>query len=225
MRTSSSSSAARARACLFDRRSWVVKMSTIWSPTVMTGLREFIADWKTIATSRHRSARSSSASRARMSRPRNRMDPPVITAGGRSSRMIALATVLLPQPDSPASPKISPRPIWKLTRSTARTVRYSPWYSTDRSETSRTGASSRDDGGVLIGSPPVGCRAERRTAAGPAPAGGPQPRVGDLVDAVVDERQGEGDEGDAQHPRARRPTTCRTSGLRRCWPSTGWCPS
>ena len=44
----------RPRACFFDSPSWVVKMSTIWSPTVMTGLREFMADWKTIATSRHR---------------------------------------------------------------------------------------------------------------------------------------------------------------------------
>ena len=44
----------RRAARFFGSLSWVVKMSTICSPMVMTGLSEFIADWKTIATSRHR---------------------------------------------------------------------------------------------------------------------------------------------------------------------------
>ncbi len=49
-----------------------------------------------------------------------RMLPPLIQAGALDSRVMALAIVLLPQPDSPASPKISPLPILKETSLTAR---------------------------------------------------------------------------------------------------------
>ena len=155
MRTSSRSSAARFLEAAFDRRWWVVKMSTIWSPTVITGLSAFIADWNTIATWLHRKERSSAGSMARTSRPRTRIEPLVITAGSRSRRMIEWATVLFPQPDSPASPKISPAPMWKLTLSTARTVRRSPRYSIERSVTSSTGSSADTSVVVFIVFPPL----------------------------------------------------------------------
>ena len=44
--------------------------------------------------------------------------------------MTAFATVDLPQPDSPASPRISPGAMAKLTRSAPRTARSSLTYST-----------------------------------------------------------------------------------------------
>lgn len=107
---------------------------------VRTGLREFIADWKTMAISRHRKARSSRGSRARTSLPWKRMLPAVISAGGFSSRITALAMVDLPQPDSPARPKTSPAPMEKETSSAPTTVRPSLRYSTRRPFTSSTGS-------------------------------------------------------------------------------------
>ena len=52
-----------------------------------------------------------------MSVPSNVIEPSV----GSSSRIIARPVVLLPQPDSPTSPSVSPFAIEKLTPSTART--------------------------------------------------------------------------------------------------------
>src|SRR5262245_7826965 len=73
-------------------------------------------------------------------------------AVGVMSFMIIRPVVVLPQPDSPTSPTVSPRPISKLIPSTARTARAGPrpkrpW---------RTGKcftrllTSRSGGGVLI---------------------------------------------------------------------------
>ena len=118
----------------------MVKMSTICSPMVSTGLSEFMADWKTMATSCQRKRRSSSGLMARTSLPPKEMLPPAIFAGSFRSRMIELAMVDFPQPDSPASPKTSPVPMLKETRSTAVVERVSPTYLTVRSLTSRTGS-------------------------------------------------------------------------------------
>ncbi len=83
-------------------------MSTNWSPTRMTGLSTFIALWKTSETWRQRTRRSSSRLIATRSSPRKRMRPPETSAGGLRICSTALASVLLPQPDSPARPRISP---------------------------------------------------------------------------------------------------------------------
>jgi hypothetical protein len=100
-------------------------MSTNWSPTRMTGLSAFIALWNTIDTLRQRYLRSCSVLLPTRSSPSKRMLPPTMRAGGRRICMIAFATVLLPQPDSPASPRISPVPIVRSMPSTARTRPYS----------------------------------------------------------------------------------------------------
>ena len=55
------------------------------------------------------------------SSPRKRTAPPAMCAGGRRICMTAFATVLLPQPDSPARPRISLVPIVRSIPSTART--------------------------------------------------------------------------------------------------------
>ena len=51
------------------------------------------------------------------------MRPPETSAGGLRICSTALASVLLPQPDSPASPRVSPGAIESETSSTARTRR------------------------------------------------------------------------------------------------------
>ena len=103
-------------------RSWACIMSTNWSPTFITGLSAFIALWKTIETLRQRKRRSASSFLCVMSSPRKRIVPSAMPAGGRRICMSAFATVLLPHPDSPASPSTSPAPIVRSMPSTARTV-------------------------------------------------------------------------------------------------------
>jgi hypothetical protein len=94
--------------------------STNWSPTRITGLRAFIALWNTIETFRHRKRRMSSSLLPTRSSPRKTMLPPEIRPGGRRIRITAFAMVVLPQPDSPASPRISPSWTVRSTPSTAR---------------------------------------------------------------------------------------------------------
>src|SRR4030043_1976990 len=76
----------------------------------------------------------------RMSTPSKRISPPAIRPGGRGTRrMMELAVTVLPQPDSPTSPKVSPASIVKLTSSTAlrtppRTSKYVLRLRTSRRE-------------------------------------------------------------------------------------------
>src|SRR6202035_3014269 len=57
-----------------------------------------------------------------MSRPRKLIVPSTMRAGSSSSRMIDFAVTLLPEPDSPTMPSVSPGRNEKLTPSTARTT-------------------------------------------------------------------------------------------------------
>ena len=75
---------------------------------VSTGLSEVIGSWKIIAISRPRIERSSSSSSASRSRPPN-IAVPFVTRPFRAripSR--ASEVTLLPQPDSPTIPSVSP---------------------------------------------------------------------------------------------------------------------
>ena len=87
-----------------------------------TGLSEVIGSWNTIAISAPRISRSSSSDSAVISRPRKRIEPATMRAGSSSRFMIDLAATLLPEPDSPTMPSVSPRCSVKLTPSTARTT-------------------------------------------------------------------------------------------------------
>ena len=96
------------------------------SPTRSTGLSAFIALWNTIETLRQRNFRSSS-----WLEPREVLaaeeDAAADDVPGRAEDLrIAFATVLLPQPDSPARPTISPARMSRSTPSTARTGRSMP---------------------------------------------------------------------------------------------------
>src|SRR5205085_4608476 len=99
-----------------------------------------------------------------MSVPRRRIVPEV----GSVSRRTQFATVVLPLPDSPTRPRISPRASSNETPSTACTVPRLPptrpptWKCLTRSSTSRIGPLSS---GALIGQPSVG-RSSRSVLAG-----------------------------------------------------------
>ena len=94
--------------------------STIWLPTVCTGLKEDIGSWKMRAISAPRIARISGpfgGSFARSTawsavlpagRRRNRISPPTIRPGRSTIPSIDRAVTLLPQPLSPTMPSVPP---------------------------------------------------------------------------------------------------------------------
>ena len=96
-------------------------ISAICRPTGETGLSAVIGSWKIMAMRLPRSSRCSAADRFWISRPSNRMAPPPIDSGWRSRPIRASAVMLLPQPDSPTRPNVSPRSMRNETPSTAAT--------------------------------------------------------------------------------------------------------
>ncbi len=99
------------------------------SPTVMRGLSEVYGSWKTIWMLRRTAFRARPDSLVTSS-PLNRIDPSV----GRSRLTSSRASVDLPQPDSPTTPRVSPRPSSRSTPSTALTaptcfLKRMPWVS------------------------------------------------------------------------------------------------
>ena len=95
------------RARFFERPvvSWARIASIIWSSMRITGLSEFIAPCGTKAMSRRRILRSALSSRVRRSLSPRNTRPPTMRPGGRVIRMSAVAIVVLPEPDSPMSPR------------------------------------------------------------------------------------------------------------------------
>ena len=82
--------------------------SAIWSPIVMVGFRLVIGSWNTMATCAPRTSRISVRAQRHQVLPGQAHgaghDPP----GLGSSRMIDMAVIVLPQPDSPTRPTVSP---------------------------------------------------------------------------------------------------------------------
>src|SRR3989454_4709068 len=120
--TSSRSSTTRPCASSKDMLSCSAIASAICQLTRLTGLRAFIAPWKTIAMCFQRILRSSDSLIVARSFTEYRMWPSTIRPSLGSSRMIDSAVVVLPQPLSPASPTLSPFSSFHETSSTARTV-------------------------------------------------------------------------------------------------------
>lgn len=118
---------------------WTTITSTIWSRTRITGLSAFMALWKTMEMPHQRKSSISSSLISRISRPAKFTLPPVISAGGCRMRKIECAMVVLPLPDSPASPTTSPSLTVKDTPSTALTGPRLVKYSTCKSRTSSRG--------------------------------------------------------------------------------------
>ena len=83
--------------------------SSIWKPMVRTGFSEVIGSWKIIDTSPPRSLRSSDRFIFIRLLPLYRASPWTIRPGGdgMSPRMESMLT-LLPEPDSPTIPSVSP---------------------------------------------------------------------------------------------------------------------
>src|SRR5579863_6288460 len=88
----------------------------------MTGLSDVIGSWKIIEISLPRMRCISFSPPLAELRPRKKISPPTIRPTSlSSSRMIESAVTLLPQPDSPTRPTVSPSAISKLTPLTALT--------------------------------------------------------------------------------------------------------
>ena len=75
------------------------------SPTVIRGFSEAYGSWKITWISRRTSRHLPPPDRVKMSRPRYQAWPPVAF----SRRRMVRALVVLPQPDSPTRPSVSPR--------------------------------------------------------------------------------------------------------------------
>ena len=97
--------------------SWTARGSAMICPTVMRGFNELYGSWK-ITCIRRRTFLSSFSLKAVISCPSKMIWPLV----GFSSWRMQRPVVVLPQPDSPTRPSVSPRRIEKLTPSTALTT-------------------------------------------------------------------------------------------------------
>ena len=108
---------ARASRLLIFRCSRIVSTSCV--PMVNTGLRLVIGSWKTMAISSPRTSRISRSESGSRSRPSNITVPETMRPGGDgTSRITASDVTVLPEPDSPTMPSISPGRTLKLTLST-----------------------------------------------------------------------------------------------------------
>ena len=137
MPTSASRSTQRSRpVSLVRSASYRRSASTIWLPTVCTGLSALIGSWKIIAISRPRIDRNSSlfgSSCARsmtpawsvaavVAAPWKRMLPPTMRPGGGMMPRMERAATDLPQPLSPTMPTMRCSGTWNDSPSTARTT-------------------------------------------------------------------------------------------------------
>src|SRR6266567_6413019 len=139
MRTRRSISMAWASASERPFFWWIITASAIWSPIVSTGLSEVIGSWKIMAIRLPRISRISASERASRSRPSNRTAPETTRPSLAGSRRIMdSAVTLLPQPDSPTIPTVSPACTDRLTPSTARVMPSSVTNWVRRSSTRRS---------------------------------------------------------------------------------------
>ncbi len=107
-RTSASSSAARLRAWLLLMPKWMRSGSAIWRPTRMAGLSTAIGSWKITPMSLPRILRHSRSLRSVTSRPSKQTLPRVMRPGAGVRPSAESIVMLLPEPDSPTTPRVSP---------------------------------------------------------------------------------------------------------------------
>src|SRR6266511_3644016 len=138
MPTRSSNSAARASAIFLRIPKWVSSASRICRPIVRTGLRLVIGSWKIMAISRPRIPRSARSLCGIRSRPSNIARPDCTCPLRASKPSTASDVTLLPQPDSPTMPSVSPRAMSNEMPLTAYTVPRRVENSTRRSSTLRS---------------------------------------------------------------------------------------
>ena len=122
---------------------WKRKTSAIWNPTVFTGFNEVRGSWKIMEICAPRTLRSARASSSSRFRPMNSIRPPTILPGGDDTRpRMERAVTLLPQPDSPTSPRTSPRLTARSTPSTALIIPSRVWKCVRSPEMLRISASA-----------------------------------------------------------------------------------
>ena len=114
-----SSSMARSRACTAPMPKCCRSTSVICRPMLSTGFSAVSGSWKTIATSRPRTRSSSARDRLSSSCSPSCARVACAVAPGGSSCSSASMVRLLPEPDSPTMPRVSPRCRLKLTSATA----------------------------------------------------------------------------------------------------------
>ena len=98
---------------------WKRSGSVIWRPTRLTGLSDVIGSWKTMAICVPQKWRCSALGSVPTSRPSNLTEPVMLAVRGRMF-MIERTSTDLPEPDSPTTPRVSPRSRVNDTSSTAR---------------------------------------------------------------------------------------------------------
>ena len=118
MRTRPRSSIARLRASAFDIPRRTVSPSMICDPTRRTGLSAVIGSWKIIAIPVPHVSRTSSRDREEISLPSN-VTVPVRVAVGARRPIEARERTVLPDPDSPTIPMLSPAAMSRVTPLTA----------------------------------------------------------------------------------------------------------
>ena len=115
--------------------------SETWRPTRIVGFSDVIGSWKTAPRCCLRTVRRNWAEPRSMSLPRTATSPPTeACAGSRPSS--DRPSTLLPEPDSPTRPRISPRRMSRLTPRTAWMRSPPRRNATDRSDTRATTSSS-----------------------------------------------------------------------------------
>jgi len=130
-------------AAAWDTSRWMVTASAICLPIVIVGLSEVIGSWKTIPTWSPRTWRIASSLKPTRSTPSSRTSPPAMKPPRGSRRMIDIAAIVLPHPDSPTMPTVSPASTSKDSPSTACTTELRSRIRVRRSDTSSSCATGR----------------------------------------------------------------------------------
>src|ERR671930_121615 len=138
MPTAFSSSSARPRACFFVTSRWSWIASTSCAPIRCTGFSDVIGSWKIIAMSFPRMSRRRLELIVSRFSPLKIASPLEIVFRFGLRPMIVRQVTLLPEPDSPTIPSVSPFSTEKLTPSTALTIPSSVRKWVLRSRTSRS---------------------------------------------------------------------------------------
>src|SRR5579862_1291685 len=139
MRTRSSTSSTRFSASSRGRRWWTRRLSMICAPTVMCGVSEVSGSWKIIVILEPRSRLSARCGWPSISSPRY-LTLPVARPFVASSPMVARKSWLLPEPDSPTTPRHSASPTVRFSDLTACTSPSGVAKWTSRSLISKIGA-------------------------------------------------------------------------------------
>ena len=144
MRTRDSAATARERAASRETLAWRSSTSSICRPMRRIGFSAVRGLWNTMEISRPRVAASACGVARSMSMPANRIRPARMSAAASIRPMTAYASTDLPEPLSPTTPTISPRPTLNEAPSSA-------WTRPERVRKSSTRSSTASSGWLMCG--------------------------------------------------------------------------